>query len=543
MVKFNKDDYKRLEEIASRCEVVQPFVDDNLEKQAKRIRQVLGSRFEVQGNKPNEPQTSNHEPQRSWSSFDFFAKTYFPHVVDLEFCNIHRYMFNIVEKSSGVTGITGFRGLGKSAIFGFIYPIWKIIRGEKYVIYGGATETEANEKADFIKHEFENNRRLLKDFPFLKIKDTDENVFFLQNDTKIRAVSINQKIRGTMNTRNAKRPGLIVLDDIDDETNVGNMTVGKRKKDRIAGEIRGSLQAGYGKVLWLGNLTHPNFAICQFKAQIINEIKENKDNVNDDVLCLHGKEKRLIQISLERNGKSLWEAQYPTESLPALREDYGMVGYQREMLGKSLIDGVIFKANWFSSGTMPPDKDFKEIWLYIDPAWGQKGCYKSIFAVGYNGYKYFVIKAWCRQCENSKMFEYLHDVFHELRSRFGARVRFSYEANFNQSRIMTDFDNWILSGASPVTTSRILQGTISHHFQKVINRENKNLRIEGLEPVIESGKIVFPEGQDMPTVIGQFTSYPQGYIDACDALAGCMERFGGYGQRKGFRVRRLNYAK
>jgi hypothetical protein len=44
----------------------------------------------------------------------FFAKTYFPHIADLEFCSAHRFMFQVVEKSNGVTAITGFRGLGKS---------------------------------------------------------------------------------------------------------------------------------------------------------------------------------------------------------------------------------------------------------------------------------------------------------------------------------------------------------------------------------------------------------------------------------------------
>jgi hypothetical protein len=126
------------------------------------------------------------------------------------------------------------------------------------------------------------------------------------------------------------------------------------------------------------------------------------------------------------------------------------------------------------------------------------------------------------------MFEYLYQTFVELKSRFGVRVRFSYEANFGQHRLMTDFDNWCMqAGYMP----------ISHYFKPIFNRENKNLRIEALEPVIETGKIVFCEGQDMPVVIGQFTSYPSGYIDAPDALAGCMERFSGYSRRNKVTIR------
>jgi len=507
MTKLTKLDYRRLEDIASRVVSCQPFLDDSPDKQAERIRL---------------------SKQNDWKGFVYFAQTYFPHIVEKDFCTAHRFMFNVVEKSSGVTAITGFRGLGKSAMFGYIYPVWKIIQGEKYIIYGAANIEQSTEKVDFVIYEFENNKRLLADFPFLKIKDTDDNTFFLANNTKLRAVSIKQTIRGTMNSRAGKRPGLIILDDIDEETNVGNMSIGKRKMDKIIQEIRGALDpASKGKVLWLGNLTHPNFAICQFKKQITDEIKAEHGKINDNALCLYGEEKRLIQIPLEKNGKSMWEDQYPTAGLPALKKELGMIGYLREMMGQSLIDGLIFKASWFISGRIPPDKDMQEVWLYIDPAWGQKGCFKSIFAVGFNGYHYYVLKAWCRQCENSKMFEYLYNTFIELKNRFSVRVRFSYEANFGQTRLMTDFDAWCKEAGYI---------TISHHFKQINNKENKNLRIEALEPVIESGKIIFCEGQDMPTVIGQFTSYPQGYIDAPDALAGCMERFSGYGRRNRVRI-------
>jgi hypothetical protein len=197
------------------------------------------------------------------------------------------------------------------------------------------------------------------------------------------------------------------------------------------------------------------------------------------------------------------------------------------MLGRSIIEGIIFKENWFVSGCVPADVKMREINLYLDPSWGKKGCYKSVFAVGYDGFHYYVLKAWCRQCENFKMFEYLYSAYEELRSRFGYRVRFYYEGNYGQTRIMDDFNNWCKDHGKI---------TISHSFKSVINRENKNLRIEALEPVIESGKIIFPEGQDMPTVISQFTSYPQGYIDAPDALSGCMARFHVFNKRKRMRV-------
>jgi hypothetical protein len=60
------------------------------------------------------------------------------------------------------------------------------------------------------------------------------------------------------------------------------------------------------------------------------------------------------------------------------------------------------------------------------------------------------------------------------------------------------------------------------------NKDNKNLRIERTKTIIETAKVLFPDGQDTATLISQFLTYPEGYIDGCDALAGCLERFSEY---------------
>ena len=59
---------------------------------------------------------------------------------------------------------------------------------------------------------------------------------------------------------------------------------------------------------------------------------------------------------------------------------------------------------------------------------------------------------------------------------------------------------------------------------------------------IETAKVLFPEGQDTPTLISQFLTYPDGYIDGCDALAGCLERFSEYDiGRNRVKVRRFSF--
>ncbi|HPM05367.1 MAG TPA: hypothetical protein PL160_06565, partial [Candidatus Cloacimonas sp.] len=59
-----------------------------------------------------------------------------------------------------------------------------------------------------------------------------------------------------------------------------------------------------------------------------------------------------------------------------------------------------------------------------------------------------------------------------------------------------------------------------------LNEFTRNYRI--FTPIIETAKVLIPEGQDTPTPIRQFFTYPEGYIDGCDALTGCLERFSEY---------------
>ena len=383
-----------------------------------------------------------------------------------------------------------------------------------------------------------NNKRLQSDFPELIPLDNDESDFYLKNRCRIRARGIKQTFRGSINPRTSTRPGLIICDDIDKEDNMGNQTIGRRKKDKIEQEIAGALdpQTG-GKIIWLGNLVHPNYAISQFQTALIEEIKsEDKDFNPDDIQHLFTDEKRLLRFPLElkqsKTVKSAWEEQYPTKIIPKLKKKFGLTGYQREFLGKPIIEGNMFKYHWFTKYSRLP-KRFKRVWMYADPAWGEKGCYKAIISIGYDGNRFYVIHIWIRQTKNSKFFGFYYDAYNELSRKYGVRFRASMETNFGQHRILSDFDRWARENN---------KNPISHRIKRINNDKNKGLRIERTDTVIETGKVVFPDGQDTPTLINQFLTYPDGYVDGPDALAGCLERFPEYDSgRSRIRVRSFKH--
>ncbi len=514
--KFIQRQNKALQEIAAKTPHVIPFSADTFQAKALRVERVESD---------------------GWQAFSYFCETYFPHIFTKPFGTMHQEMFEKTDALCGVTAITGFRGLGKTVLMGVVYPLWKIIKGERYVIHTAADIDLAVERSAFTLHELQNNRRLISDFPFLEPFDTEKEDFYLKNRSRIRARSIKQSHRGTINPKTAKRPGLIVCDDIDKEENMGSRTIGKRKLDKITQELAGALDPSEpGKVIWLGNLVHPNYAICQFETLIKNELKA--DNPDMDLgyqTALKVPQRAILRYSLEdAQGRSVWEEQYPTAQLHELRAKFGHTGYQREMLGKPVIEGNIFKFDWFKTyKSLPLPSKMRRVWLYADPAWGEKGCFKAIISIGYDGNMFYGIHVWIRQTENTKFFRYYYDAYQELDRTYRVKARAACETTYGQARILADFDRWAQDKHLP---------PISHRIKRIDNKENKNLRIERTETVIETAKVLFPDGQDTPTLISQFLTYPDGYIDGCDALAGCLERFSEYDiGRNRVRVRRLRF--
>lgn len=189
--KFIQRQNKALQEIAAKTPHVIPFSGDS--PAAKDSRISLAS-------------------SDGWPAFSYFCSTYFPHIFTKPFGWMHQEMFEEVEALCGVTAITGFRGLGKTVLMGVVYPIWKIIKGERYVIHTAADNDLAVERSAFTLHELQNNRRLVSDFPELEPVDSEKEDFYLKNRTRIRARSIKQSHRGTINPKTARRPGLIVCD-------------------------------------------------------------------------------------------------------------------------------------------------------------------------------------------------------------------------------------------------------------------------------------------------------------------------------------------
>ena len=61
------------------------------------------------------------------------------------------------------------------------------------------------------------------------------------------------------------------------------------------------------------------------------------------------------------------------------------------MLGKPVIEGNIFKNQWFTKyRSLPEPPKIKRV-AVCRPAWGEKGCYKAVISIGYDGTRFYVM--------------------------------------------------------------------------------------------------------------------------------------------------------
>ena len=503
MGKFNKVELKKIDEIVNRLPIVPPFENDTVEKQRLRKAAVM---------------------KRDWRGFSKYCQLYLGVILGKEFNGDHKEMFEYVEREDGkLTVITGYRGLGKTTLMAICYVLWLLCTGQvSYVIQVAAIDSKAKKRTKLIYNQLMHNTRILNDFPKCRPVEGNEDSFYLGNKALVEACTIDRDIKGDQNPLTARRPNLIIYDDIDRKKNKGNRKIGKERKDQIKGDGMGALEPGNGRVIVLGNETHVNYAISQFAEEL--------DPANKTGHIIKGNQVFLRYPVEDKNGNSRWAEQYSNEDLQALRIEMGLSTYLREMMGRKVIEGVYFKYDWFKFWEVLP-KRFSGMWLYADPSWGAKGDYKAIVGIGYDeeSGKYYMTELWAAQCSNNLFYEQFVKTYYRLR-RYGCKLAF--EVNYGQQRHLKEMDGYCEKAGLP---------RISHLIKRINNKESKSSRIEALDTVIESGSLLFIRNEYTETLMSQFLDYPDGYDDVPDAVAGAMERFTTYSRKKRGRIKQLRY--
>lgn len=433
--------------------------------------------------------------QKALDDFFFFCKTYFPHYVKSDFGKIHYKMNEETEKRGIINAVAGFRGMAKTSILAIMKPIWKALRKDiKFNLKVAASKDLAKVRTAAIKAEFLFNSRIKNDFgEQVKEYFSDED-FVTFEGVRFCALGYKNPIRGAINQGN--RPDYIDIDDLEDHSSVSEV-ISDKKYDYVTGEAFGALDpADPGIFIWLGNLTHPQMAMNRFKTEC-----EELPNPSRKML--------IFRID-DGNYNPTWKERYTPDAIKKLRQAMGFLNFERHMRMNPIIEGKIFKNEWFKYGIPAGQKPL--LISYCDPGWSSKAGadFKAIMTIYYKAPNYYLVDCWNR---SGATINDMIKKMYALDAQY-SNILFFMESNFTQ-KFLWDY-------IPPIAEK--MGYTIP--INPVENKVNKLIRIETLQPLFEFGWIYFKNGKDgdEKELINQLLAYPYAKLDGPDALAGAVEQ-------------------
>lgn len=260
--------------------------------------------------------------------------------------------------------VAAARGMGKSSLL-LCYILWRILCcGEKFIVLVSGTDRQVGQLLENTQDELEGNERLLQDFgPIKGIHDKWGRVAGLEvgnYDAKIIGASMEQRIRGAKHRH--WRPGVIVLDDIEDSSSVKSAEMREKLLERYQRDIV-PLGDEHAKIIILGGILHPNSFVSSMKERIVK-----------------GKIPGVYREYpfLDKNGNCLWPERYPTqEVIDQLRLKVGSdIAWRQEYLLQIVSeDNQIIQHEWLTGqdyDDLPDDTDLYKIVISVDPASSKK---------------------------------------------------------------------------------------------------------------------------------------------------------------------------
>ena len=195
-----------------------------------------------------------------------FARTYLPAHFRLEPSPMHEELFELLAHATLIRGarlaIAAPRGHAKSTIVGLAYILWSICYGrEPFIVLVSNTLDQASDSLSHVKEELQHNPRLLEDFseaceplgstPAAPRWRREEII--TRNGVKVTALGSENKIRGRRHHEH--RPTLIVLDDIENESEVRSC---EQRRHKELWFHKAVLKSGTDRtnVVLLGTLLH-----------------------------------------------------------------------------------------------------------------------------------------------------------------------------------------------------------------------------------------------------------------------------------------------
>ena len=295
-----------------------------------------------------------------------FRKYYFKEYHEVPDAKFHeelsKLLMEITKKRRSKIAIAAPRDSAKSTIITLEYVIYCICyKIESYIVIISNTREQAVGFLRDVKHELENNERLLQDFPEacdrqIKPKPSPwkEIEILTSNKVKVTALGTDQEIRGRRNAKD--RPTLILLDDIETSEPIQSPDNINKLEDWLTKSV---LKAGSNitNIIYTGTIHHYDSLLAKFTGDneypgwikriyrsIISEpermdlweqwkrifsrkeLYEGKDGKEAAIRLFKANRKEML-----KGAKVLWPARKNYHDLMIQREEEGAFSFDAEM--------------------------------------------------------------------------------------------------------------------------------------------------------------------------------------------------------------------
>lgn len=434
-------------------------------------------------------------------NYDYFVKYYFPHYATSDCGDFQISAANKVLSDADLIALWEWaRGHAKSVHFDIILPMWlkcQPIRQINVMVLVSKNEDMAKTLLGDLQAELQYNQRYIYDFGIqMSFGDWTIGEFVTADGCAFFARGRGQSPRGLRYKQ--YRPDYVIMDDIDDDELVENEKRVKKAFNWIIEALYGTLDAGHGRFMMVGNRIAKNSLLAKFAK--LKRVYHNIVNI------------------LDKNGNPTWHQKITRAEIAAIEEFQTYRPFQKEYMNNPITEGAVFKNDWLQYKKMLPLNKYDEQVIYIDPSFksGTKNDYKAIKHWGKAGNEFHCIKAFVRQCTITEMVRWCYDYYDKIRDK--AAVTFYMEANFMQDMILDEFDE---EGKK--------RGYLLPIRPDKRAKPDKFQRIESISPFWERGFVWYNEAEkenkDMQTGIEQTLSFEKGssaHDDGPDADEGAI---------------------
>ena len=452
-----------------------------------------------------------------YSSTQVCAKTLFPDAFYVDFCDLHKQIFDIIDSGKRKVAISAPRGLGKTTIARTLAAKSILFRDVNFISYVSNSATAAEMQTENIKRELKSNQEIRKLFGDIEVSDKDvglddsfsKSAWVAFGNTLVMPRGAGQQVRGLIWKNH--RPQLIIVDDLENKEEIMNEDNRNKLKEWFLSDLMKSVNRYLDdwRIVYIDTLKHED--------SCLQMLMESSDWSH-------------ISLSLCDSNYNSFVPDYIStkelkEEVASHREKGALDVFYMEYMGVPVAtEDASFKQEHFRYYN-ETDSDFDPTQLenvvIVDPAKTVKMQSKESAIVGI-GLDYQKPAIYFRDCVSRKMYpDQLYDEFFDMQARLGA---------YNSGIEVTGLEEFI---KQPIENERIRRGAkfptpiwLKARGGPAEGSKGKLKRIKALVPFYRQGYI-FHNTTCCAGLEAQLLMFPRSrLLDIADAFAYIIEMMG-----------------